>query len=167
MSFTRYNPLERTVSSEMRKYDLFLSFRGEVRKTFVDHLYTSLENAGVNTFLDSEKLEKGDEISPTLKNAIENSAIRIPIFSKNFAESHWCLEEVSHMCKSGGLIIPLFYDVSPTEVRNPDRGAFAEAFQKKRGRYSKAKINEWKKALAKVASFSGWSRDDTLGKHIV
>lgn len=151
------------MSSEMRKYDLFLSFRGEVRKTFVDHLYTSLENAGVNTFLDSEKLEKGDEISPTLKNAIENSAIRIPIFSKNFAESHWCLEEVSHMCKSGGLIIPLFYDVSPTEVRNPDRGAFAEAFQKKRGRYSKAKINEWKKALAKVASFSGWSRDDTLG----
>lgn len=163
MSFTRYNPLQRTVSSDTRKYDVFLSFRGEVRKTFVDHLYTSLENAGLNAFLDSKKLEKGDEISPTIKNAIEKSAICIPIFSKNYAESHWCLEEVYYMCKSGGLIIPLFYDVSPTEVRYPDRGAFAEAFQKKKGRYTKAKINEWKKALAKVASFSGWSRDDTLG----
>jgi hypothetical protein len=84
----RYNPLESNVSTNTRKYDVFLIFQGEVRKTFVDHLYTSLENAGINTFLDSKKLEKGHEISPTINNAIEKSAICIPIFPKNHAKSH-------------------------------------------------------------------------------
>lgn len=164
MSFTRYNPSQRILSPAGRKYHVFLSFRGgDIRKTFVDHLFASLKNAEVNTFLDSEMLNRGDEIGSTIIKAIEDSAILIPIFSKNYAESYWCLEEVSRMCKSGGLIIPLFYDVSPTEVRYPDRGAFAKAFQHKKARYTKAKIDEWKKSLTKVASFSGWSKDDTFG----
>ncbi|KAH9319356.1 hypothetical protein KI387_021125, partial [Taxus chinensis] len=164
MSLTRYNPSHRTLPSTSRTYDVFLSFRGEdIRRTFVDHLYASLKNAGVNAFLDSQKLERGDEISSTIQEAIKNSAIRIPIFTKKYAESHWCLDEVAHMCKSNGIIIPLFYDVKPKEVRNPERGVFAEAFEQKKQRYTQQRISEWKSALFKVSSFSGWSTEDTLG----
>uniref|UniRef100_A0A0D6QUE0 TIR domain-containing protein n=1 Tax=Araucaria cunninghamii TaxID=56994 RepID=A0A0D6QUE0_ARACU len=164
MSLTRYNPAHRTLSLVPRTYDVFLSFRGgDIRKTFVDHLYASLDNAGVNVFLDSQKLIRGDEISSTIQEAIKNSAILIPIFTKNFAESHWCLDEVAHMCKANGIIIPLFYDVQPTEVRNPERGAFSKAFEQKKGRYSLQRIKEWKNALSKVSSLSGWCKDDTSG----
>ncbi|XP_057818922.1 disease resistance protein TAO1 [Cryptomeria japonica] len=164
MALIRYNPLDRTMSSPSKIYDVFLSFRGEdVRKTFVDHLYTSLENAGVNAFLDSQKLKRGDEISSTIQEAIDNSAILIPIFTANFAESHWCLDEVAQMCKSNGMCIPLFFYVKPTDVRNPGRGVFAEAFEKKKQRYTPERISEWKSALFKVSSFSGWSTEDTAG----
>lgn len=167
MSLTRYNPAHRTLSvssKTSKKYDAFLSFRGDpIRKTFVDHLHSSLKNAGFNVFLDSENLNRGDEISSTLQNAIKDSSILIPIFTKNFAESHWCLNEVAHMCKCSGVIIPLFYDVKPTEVRNPERGAFAKAFEEKKRRYSPHRISEWKAALSNASSFSGWCTDDTLG----
>ncbi|GLJ20264.1 hypothetical protein SUGI_0368010 [Cryptomeria japonica] len=152
------------MSSSSKKYDVFISFRGQdVIRTFVDHLYASLENAGVNVFLDSHKLKRGDEISSTVRQTIDNSTILIPIFSKNFAESSWCLDELTHMCKSNGIIIPLFYDVKLTEVRNPWRGAYAKAFEGKKLKYTPARISEWENALHKVSSFSGWSTDDISG----
>lgn len=43
------------------------------------------------------------------------SDIIIPIFSKNFIESHWCLDQVAHMCKANGIFVPLYYDVKTNE----------------------------------------------------
>ncbi|MCD9560236.1 hypothetical protein HAX54_018740 [Datura stramonium] len=76
-------------------YDVFLSFRGEdVRKNFVDHLYTALQQRGIHTFKDDEKLERGKSISSSLFKAIEESMIAIIIFSQNYAASSWCLDEL-------------------------------------------------------------------------
>lgn len=147
--------------SGQHRYDVCLSFRGQdVRRTFVSHLHDSLVAAGVKVFLDSHNIERGNEISLAIQEAIQNSAILIPIFSKKFADSHWCLDEVAHMCKATGVIMPLFYDVKPTEVRNPRIGAYAEAFKGKKQRYTQERISEWESALQKVSSVSGWSRDD-------
>ena len=56
------------------KYHVFLSFRGEdTRKSFTDHLFTTLKQKGVFTFRDDKKLEKGKPISPELSKAIEGS----------------------------------------------------------------------------------------------
>ncbi|KAM7469049.1 hypothetical protein LguiA_007232 [Lonicera macranthoides] len=47
------------------KYDVFLSFRGEdIRKTFIDHLYSTLVRSGIYTFKDDERLETGESIPP-------------------------------------------------------------------------------------------------------
>eukprot|EP01018_Ginkgo_biloba_P005789 Gb_18066 [translate_table: standard] len=166
MSFTRYNPSAKNLSLKSRKYHVFLSFRGkDVRKSFVDHLYNALITAGINTFLDSEKLKKGKSIGLSLEQAIEDSDMRIPIFSRDYAHSSWCLREVTRMWKSQGLTIPLFYDVEPADVRYPEQGLFAEAFQKhlQKGRHSEETIDEWKNALSFVSSLSGWSLNDTSG----
>eukprot|EP01018_Ginkgo_biloba_P005661 Gb_24679 [translate_table: standard] len=78
------------------RFDVFLSFRGrDTRKTFVGHLDHFLSAAGVLVFLDSKKLEKGKKIEMSLMHAIRNSDILIPIFSKNYAYSSWCLTEMS------------------------------------------------------------------------
>ncbi|CAK8533386.1 unnamed protein product [Lathyrus sativus] len=48
-------------------HDVFLSFRGEdTRASFTSHLYTALQNAGINVFMDDNDLQRGDYISASL-----------------------------------------------------------------------------------------------------
>ncbi|XP_059077324.1 disease resistance protein RPV1 isoform X2 [Cryptomeria japonica] len=164
-SFLRYNPPALKLAFQNdKKYHVFLSFRGpDVRKTFVGHLFEALSFAGLNVFLDTEKLEKGKIIDLSLEAAIESSAIRIPIFSKGYAESTWCLREAAEMLRTPGLIIPLFYDVDPTHVRYPEKGSspYCPSFEEHRRKsyYEKEEIDRWNDALNKICSRSGWSMD--------
>ncbi|GLJ36241.1 hypothetical protein SUGI_0727550 [Cryptomeria japonica] len=121
-AFVRYKPPTTKLPFQSdKRYHVFLSFRGEdVRKTLVDHLFQALSAAGLNVFLDSDKLGKGEMIWKNLERAIEGSAIRIPIFSKGYVDSAWCLKEAAAMLNSPALIIPLFYHVEPSHVRYPE-----------------------------------------------
>ena len=117
------SPSSSSSSSRKWKYNVFLSFRGEdTRRSFIDHLYTTLKQKGIFTFRDNEELERGKPIKPELLVAIEESLYAIVIFSKNYASSTWCLDELVKImeCKDKiGLIVHLiFYDVDPSEVRN-------------------------------------------------
>eukprot|EP01018_Ginkgo_biloba_P010407 Gb_25096 [translate_table: standard] len=164
----------RPIKISSKKHDVFLSFRGpDVRNTFVDHLCESLRTAGVHFFKDDEKLEMGIDIDPSLRDAIRDSKIHIPIFSETYAHSVWCLKELREMCQSkglmqpsnirypdNGLIIPLFYDVEPSDVRYHSKGRYAEAFEEhasKRRRYDEETIDAWKQALHRVSLHNGWS----------
>ncbi|KAM7473445.1 hypothetical protein LguiB_020688 [Lonicera macranthoides] len=104
------------------KYDVFLSFRGEdTRKTFIDHLYSALVRSGIYTFKDDERLKTGESISPALLKAIEESSFAVVVFSKNYASSRWCLDELvkimecSNKSPKGQTVIPIFYDVKPSD----------------------------------------------------
>ncbi|XP_042961166.1 TMV resistance protein N-like [Carya illinoinensis] len=141
-------------------HDVFLSFRGEdVRQNFISHLYQALYQKGINTYIDNN-LKRGEEIWPELSNAIEGSMISIIIFSKNYAESKWCLNELLKIldCKEKmkQFVLPIFYNVDPSEVRHQkeDFGkAFTELSEKIK---DNVKVLEWKVALEKVADFSGF-----------
>ncbi|PKI34726.1 hypothetical protein CRG98_044882 [Punica granatum] len=104
-----------------QEFEVFLSFKGEdTRKTFTDCLYCCLTDAGIRAFRDNEELHVGEEIGPKLMRSIEQSKICIPIFSKGYASSKWCLKEVTEMVKcmkkaTGHLIMPIFLDVTPDE----------------------------------------------------
>ena len=104
------------------KYDVFLSFRGEdTRNNFTDHLYAALDRNGIITFKDDERLERGTEISSELTKAIEESRFSIVIFSKDYASSTWCLEELAKIVEcvdtKNHTVIPVFYDVEASDVR--------------------------------------------------
>ncbi|KAH9727052.1 TIR domain-containing protein [Citrus sinensis] len=76
------------------RYDVFLSFRGEdTRDNFTSHLFAALRRKRIKIFID-EEANRGDEISLALLNAIEGSKISVVIFSKNYASSKWCLDEL-------------------------------------------------------------------------
>ncbi|GKB74906.1 Toll/interleukin-1 receptor domain-containing protein [Tanacetum coccineum] len=129
-------------SSLTWKYDVFLSFRGEdTRKTFIDHLYSAL-CLRLITYKDDITLPMGESVGPALFKAIEESRHAVVIFSKNYADSSWCLDELVHIMKcrteNGQIVIPIFYDVEPTEVRN-QKWEFGEAFAKL------TKMNFWRK----------------------
>ncbi|KAK2984984.1 hypothetical protein RJ640_005752 [Escallonia rubra] len=147
-----------SLPSSSSGYDVFLSFRGEdTRKNFVDHLHIRLCDQNIRTFKDDVNLRSGRDIAPELLEAIEESRFAIVVFSKNYANSTWCLDELVKIiqCKSLGLIVfPVFYDVEPTEVRN-QKGSYAEAFAWYE-EYSPDKVDIWRDALSEAASISGW-----------
>ena len=153
-------------SSKEGKYDVFLSFRGEdTRKRFTDHLYTALEQKGISTFRDDEKLKQGTSIAPELLKAIEESRFAIIILSRGYASSKWCLIELTKiiecMEKTGLVVLPVFHYVDPSDVRN-HRETFGEAFAKHEESFKDniENIQTWKAALTKVANLSGWDLKD-------
>ncbi|XP_044475748.1 disease resistance protein RPV1-like [Mangifera indica] len=148
-------------SSSQVKYDVFLSFRGEdTRDNFTSHLNAALCWRKIVTFIGGE-LVRGDEISPSLLNAIEGSKISIIIFSKGYASSTWCLQELVQIlnCKRmfGQIVIPVFYHVNPSNVRKQS-GTYGDAFRKHEVRYSKRKeiLQIWRNALTEAANLSGF-----------
>lgn len=110
-------------------YDAFLSFRGEdTRRNFTGHLYHALVTNGINTFKDDEELETGGVIAEALIQAIEESKVFFVIFSKNYAYSKWCLNElvkiIECMKAKQRRVVPIFYDVDPSKVRRQSGGVW-------------------------------------------
>ncbi|GKC56897.1 NB-ARC domains-containing protein [Tanacetum coccineum] len=146
------------------KYDVFVSFRGEdIRKNFMDHLFNDFKQKGIHAFRDDRELPKGEEISPQLYKAIEESRFLIVVFSKNYACSTWCLRELVKIleCKTENSkheVRMIFYDAKPDEVRKQKR-SYAEAFRNHEVSNS-AEVGKWKEALSMAANLSGWDLED-------
>ena len=145
-------------------YDVFLSFRGEdTRNNFTGHLYKALRDQGFNTFIDND-LQRGEEISMELLKAIESSMISIVVFSKNFASSTWCLNELVKIfkCRSNGqLVLPIFYKVNPSEICKQD-GEFGIALAKHEEKFKDdiEKVWRWRKTLTEAANLAGFPYND-------
>ncbi|KAK1418465.1 hypothetical protein QVD17_27610 [Tagetes erecta] len=138
------------------RFDVFLSFRGEdTRYSFTDHLYQALLGAGLRTFRDDDELERGEEIKPEMDTAIVESRASVVVLSKNYAKSRWCLDELCLILeqkkKLNHFVLPVFYHVDPSDVRN-HRRRFAIKGSKK---WTLDDVKRWKKALTKVANLSG------------
>lgn len=137
-------------------WDVFLSFRGEdTRHTFVIPLYDELTSKGIRAFLDNEGMNRGDEISPTLLAAIEDSAMAIVVISPKYATSRWCLEELAKICECRKLILPVFYGVEPSDVRY-QKGPFKDSFERHVERYEEARVSAWRAAMRQASDISGW-----------
>ncbi|KAL4317282.1 hypothetical protein AHAS_Ahas15G0369500 [Arachis hypogaea] len=124
------------------EYDVFISFRGEdTRYGFTGNLYKALFDKGVHTFIDDEELQRGDEITPSLLKAIQESRIAIIVLSPNYASSSFCLDELVHIlhCIKGNhrLVLPVFYEADPSDVRH-QRNSFGEAMAKHEEKFKMA-----------------------------
>ena len=164
MAYSLVVPPSPPPSSHRGKYrnmTVFLSFRGEdTRNNFTGHLCTALRHKGIKTFIDDE-LKRGEEISTALVQAIEQSRISIIVFSKNYASSKWCLDELVKIleCKESKqrMVRPIFYKVDPSDVRHHG-GTFGEALANHESNLKNHsdKVQKWKAALTEAANLSGW-----------
>ncbi|XP_022717723.1 TMV resistance protein N-like [Durio zibethinus] len=148
------------------KYDIFLSFSGkDTGESFTDHLYAALNRYKINTFRDDNNLERGEDIAPELLKAIGESWGSIIVFSKGYAFSSWCLDELAEIVKQrkerGHQVFPIFYDVEVSDLRH-QRERVQEAFDMHGKRYkeNKDKMQRWRDALSQVANISGWPLKD-------
>ena len=149
---------ESSSSTHQWKYEVFLSFKGDTRYNFTDHLYAALKQKGIITFRDEEELERGEYISELFK-AIEESQIAIIILSKNYASSKWCLIELAKIIKCreemGLIVLPIFYDVDPSNVRE-QTGTFKQTFIDYQKCGDNIKVETWRIALKEVANIAGY-----------
>uniref|UniRef100_A0A6M2F8V8 TIR domain-containing protein n=1 Tax=Populus davidiana TaxID=266767 RepID=A0A6M2F8V8_9ROSI len=143
------------------KYQVFLSFRGEdTRKNFTDHLYTALVQAGIHTFRDDNEIRRGENIDFELQKAIQQSKISIIVFSKDYASSRWCLDELVMIMErkrnADCIVLPVFYDVDPSQVGR-QTGSFSAAFVEHEKSFNEEmeRVNGWRIALKEVADLAG------------
>ncbi|KAK4259307.1 hypothetical protein QN277_005651 [Acacia crassicarpa] len=142
-------------------YDVFLSFYGDdTRLGFISHLYESLRRSGIHAFIDY-KIREGENITPALFKAIKESRIAIIVFSENYANSTFCLQELEKILEcfkeEGRLIYPVFYYVDPSDLRRT-RGSYADALarQERRFKDERHKVEKWGQALSQAADFKGY-----------
>ncbi|KAK9288733.1 hypothetical protein L1049_017197 [Liquidambar formosana] len=154
-------PSSSSTSASRWIYDVFVSYRGEdTRNNFTDHLLAAFRRNGIRPYRDGDELERGKEIRPELLKAIENSRFSIIVFSRNYASSTWCLDELAHIikCKKerGQTVLPVFYDVEPSDVRKQKR-KFEEAFARHEDRFQEEmdRLERWRDALREAANLKG------------
>nr|AXU93538.1 RPP4/RPP5-like protein [Arabidopsis thaliana] len=138
--------------------DVFPSFSGEdVRKNFLSHLLKELNRRSINTFMD-HVIERSCIIADALISAIREARISIVIFSKNYAASTWCLNELVEIdnCSKyfGQKVIPVFYDVDPSHVRK-QIGEFGKVFKKTCEDKPADQKQRWVKALTDISNIAG------------
>ncbi|XP_028756334.1 TMV resistance protein N-like [Neltuma alba] len=144
-----------------KKYDVFISFRGEdTRFNFTSHLHEALRRNQIDTYIDY-RLEKGDEVWPSLEKAIEDSTLFLVIFSENYASSTWCLKELAKIlaCTKNQdcFVMPVFYRVDPSHVRKQS-GSYQKAFEEheRKRNINNQQLQKWREALTQAANLSGW-----------
>ena len=139
-------------------YDVFLNHRGpDVKRFFVSHLYRILRDRGCNPFLDVESLIKGNHASKSINEALHEVRVHLAIFSKGYAESEYCMNELSDMMKNPEKVIPVFFEgVEPGDLRRIKNGPFADAFKKHLGRERDEDVKRWKAALFEASHLTGF-----------
>ncbi|XP_059077147.1 probable disease resistance protein At1g61300 [Cryptomeria japonica] len=145
---------------QKERWGIFINHRGpDVKDTLARAIYYALQARGFRVFLDSEGLQLGDFFPAEVEEAMRSASLHLAIFSPTYAQSPWCLAELSFMLKSGKPIIPVFYCVRPTDLRwvAQGKGVYVNAFSEyeEKHRFSSEKLQEWKTALHKVSFYIG------------
>ncbi|XP_010481627.1 PREDICTED: uncharacterized protein LOC104760403 isoform X2 [Camelina sativa] len=140
-----------------KPWQVFINFRGvELRNNFISHLEEALAVAGINYYIGPS-----EDLSASFA-MIKQSEIALPIFSSKYAESNWCLDElvkITQQFKKGKLrIIPVFFNVTPEEVRE-QKGEFGLKLYGG-SRRNQSNIKDWENALQSVPSKFGVNRKE-------
>ena len=118
------------------EFQVFVSFSEDTHKNFTCHLFVALDRKGIHVY-------KSGFIRTEPMKPIEKSRIAVVVFSKNYGNSDWCLDELVKIMECKRLfnqrVIPIFYDVSPSDVRKQKGKAILNG--------SEDKVNSWRIAL--------------------
>ncbi|XP_076910839.1 disease resistance protein Roq1-like [Bidens hawaiensis] len=113
----------------------------------------------------TKMIKKGKMISDELISSIQDSKFYIIVFSKNYASSSWCLDELVKIMEcqrtNEHTAYPVFYDVEPKEIRNQS-GVVREAFSK---HVNDEAEERWRDALKEAAGLDGWELKNTFYGH--
>jgi len=138
-------------------YDVFLSFCDkDTSESFQSNLYTALTADGIVVYKDEDKLLNRDQIiTSSVLHAIEGSRLSIIVFSKIYADSTWCLQELEKIteCRraTGQIVVPVFYDVDLSDVLHQE-DLLGEASE-----YLKQTILKKDKLIREVCNISGFA----------
>ena len=124
------------------------------------YLYRDLKAAGLQPFLDCESIDTGEDSWECIEHAIKKTPIAVVVFSERFAASEWCLRELDVMLATPGVkVLPVFYNVRPSEVRYPESGQLKDGFEKLSRRHDKTVTERWRGNLETASKLMGWEHE--------
>ncbi len=85
---------------------IYLSY-SRYETEFALKLATDLRNAGINIWCDRLRVAPGDELLPTLKNAISNAHALICVVSANYLRAQYARHEWEHARRKGKQLLPI------------------------------------------------------------
>ncbi|XP_010455499.1 PREDICTED: uncharacterized protein LOC104737097 [Camelina sativa] len=158
------NPIPVFEKSPTVNNQVFISFRGQdVRSNFVSHLIRALQMYGINVALDIHETVRGQSPFESISRMIKGSSIALVVFTQNYLESKWCLQELmvikKYMDEGMLRVIPIFYMVEPRDMRIKETGVFG----KHSGNTDKDTILAWDAALRSVSARMGIKYDASRG----
>jgi hypothetical protein len=119
-----YDYDEEDASVHRRRYDVFINHRGvDTKRTVARLLYDRLEQVSggrVRSFLDNMSMRPGDRLEERIDDAIRECGVAVAIFSKHYCDSEFCLHELAMLVEARKTIIPIFYDIKPSELILPE-----------------------------------------------
>lgn len=146
-------------STDVTQPQVFINFRGEdVRNDFLDYLAHTMKTEGINVFIDKDEV-RGLDLEDLLVR-IEQSKVAIAIFSNNYTNSDWCLNELVKIkeCVDRKTLtaIPVFYKLKTSDVKDGE-GDFGRNFRviKRTNSNDREKIQGWEEAIASISRKHG------------
>lgn len=151
------------------KYNICISHSGEdLQRKLVSHLYHRLLPHGLCVSMGKEELEEIENITPQIEDVIRTATLHITIFCPKYTTSIPCLNELVLMWESGKPIIPVFYHVSPGQIRwSHYREATSqdgpEGNETGFPKTDEDTIGKWRNALTEVTGINGFVLDHYNG----
>ncbi|GLJ08063.1 hypothetical protein SUGI_0080700 [Cryptomeria japonica] len=152
------------------EYEVFINHRGaDTKQSLASFIYYNLQNRGFKMFLDKLSLRPGQYTPQAITCAIRSASVHVVILSPKYAQSEWCLDELLLIIQTGAPIVPVFWEIRPSDVRMEDEnGVYARAFQmhKQAGKFSSRTLEKWKNALRWVSLVQGFISDGAQGEMV-
>ncbi|CDY07882.1 BnaC03g47400D [Brassica napus] len=156
-------PLSSSSLSPRPRYDVFLSFYEDVRRTFVSYLIKEFKWLGITAVYSGLV---GCEVTshPEVTEAIKKSRISVVILSKNYVSSSRCLNELVEIITWsketwGYRVIPVYYEVDPSYVRKQTKTIGKGLVGTFLGKVEKPEV-KWRRALTYIVDEAGESSQD-------
>jgi TIR domain len=97
--------------------DVFLNHRGvDTKHTIASLLYDRLVQKNIRPFLDNRTMQPGDKLYEKINAAIDECKVGVTIFSPSYCDSCFCLHELAKLVEGKKKIIPIFYDIRPSQL---------------------------------------------------
>ncbi|KAG8099643.1 hypothetical protein GUJ93_ZPchr0013g35864 [Zizania palustris] len=140
------------------RYHVFINHRGvDTKRTVARLLYDRLAvSRRIRAFLDNMSMRPGDRLEDRISAAITDCAVAVAIFSPHYCDSEYCLRELAMLVESRKIIIPIFYDIKPSDLVLPQAVVESTAHHPR-------DIERFKFALREVKNTVGLTYDSATG----
>ncbi|KAL2341930.1 hypothetical protein Fmac_009870 [Flemingia macrophylla] len=103
--------------------EVFINHRGiDTKRNVAGLLYDNLTRMRVRSFLDSMNMKPGDRLFDHIDRAILASKVGVAVFSPRYCDSYFCLHELALLMESNKRVVPIFFDVKPSQLIVKDNG---------------------------------------------
>ncbi|GAU47736.1 hypothetical protein TSUD_386950 [Trifolium subterraneum] len=106
---------------------VFINHKGiDTKRNIAGLLYKDLTRMGMSSFLDSKNMKPGDKLTDHIDKAIHGCKVGVTIFSPRYFDSYYCLHELALLMETKKRIVPIFYNVTPSQLMVKDDGTCSQ-----------------------------------------